>query len=138
MQATATQKHMQRTDMRIAIVIVTLLCLLTAAAFVTAERTVAPTVVVNPSTLPVPDSIIVRPETFERMRFIEMNQLPSAPQVPIPSIDRQQVIESHRLPEPTPLKPPSAEEIRFREINILPGDDIAFAAGDANQSVVIR
>lgn len=125
MQATGTRKHLHRTDMHMAIVMIALLVLLTAGALITADRAIAPPAVVDSWTRPAPDSSIVRPVPFEQTRFVEMNQLPPAPPVPIPSIDRQEAIESYRLPEPTPLKPLSFEEIRFLEINMLPGDDVS-------------
>lgn len=88
MQTATTARNLQRTDMRIGIVILALLGLLAVGAFVTIDRADAPAAIVDPMPNTLPDAV-VRPMSFEQIRFLEMNMLPGdgAPLV-APASDR--------------------------------------------------
>jgi hypothetical protein len=98
MYATTTSKRSQRTDGRIGLVLVMLLGLLTAGAILTVERVGAPPVVVGPQPNTLPEAVIVRPMSYEQIRFIEMNVLPEARSVQSLDAERLRLIDINRLP----------------------------------------
>jgi hypothetical protein len=79
MQSTATRNRLPRAERRLGIVIIALLGLLALGAIVTVERTDvthAPAAIVNPMPRTLPDPSVVRPASYEQMRFFEINMLP--------------------------------------------------------------
>jgi hypothetical protein len=74
--ASTTSNRSQRSDARIGLVLFILLGLLTAGVLATADRAVAPPVIIGPQPNTLPEAVVARPMTYERMRFIEMNVLP--------------------------------------------------------------
>ena len=133
MHTTVTRKRVDRTEQRIAIIMMVLLGVLMIAALVSADRDAARTEGSNlPAALESGANVLPKPVSgwlsYEQMRFVEMNQLPEASKVPIPNLDRQQRIEANRRPVARVVAPMSADRMRFIESNMLPESGTAHVA----------